>query len=83
MLIPAPTFLLLGVAWSCMNTSCSPIIPPPHAPELNFPGERDTNLMIEVLHCPSCGGPLDYDEHTESETVRSSRPASPSLPSER
>jgi uncharacterized protein YbaR (Trm112 family) len=26
--------------------------------------------MIDILHCPSCGAPLDYDEHGESETVR-------------
>jgi LSD1 subclass zinc finger protein len=26
--------------------------------------------MIDVLQCPSCGAPLDYDEHGGSETVR-------------
>src|SRR4051812_8323857 len=26
--------------------------------------------MIDTLHCPSCGAPLDYDEQGESEKMR-------------
>jgi DNA-binding beta-propeller fold protein YncE len=26
--------------------------------------------MIETLQCPTCGAPLDYDPHSEAETVR-------------
>jgi DNA-binding beta-propeller fold protein YncE len=26
--------------------------------------------MVDTLHCPSCGAPLDYDEQSESKTMR-------------
>ena len=41
-----------------------------HRASANSAFDEESYAMIDTLHCPSCGAPLDCDENSESETVR-------------